>query len=246
MRRMFNVAAACVVALAPASLAWSQQNEVVEARAQADEQRPNRAGREEAAANRGVSQLATLIALGNHMEIELGQLAAQKSNNEQVRQFAQKMVRAHTEYQQKLEPFNPQMAAGNRNRQRLEAAGERQREARAERQQSAAGRPLRGDGPGAQVALMPIIRDAAQRNLEMTKEMLSNYEGQDFDMGYLGQQIIAHTEMLAKLQAMQGKGTPEFQQVVEQGMEATQGHLEMAKSLARTFEDRERAGERDN
>lgn len=59
-------------------------------------------------------------------------------------------------------------------------------------------------------------------------------------MAYLGHQIHAHINMLAYLQAMQGKGTPEFQQLVEGGIQGVNQHLAAAKSLASQLKDQER------
>jgi predicted outer membrane protein len=87
--------------------------------------------------------------------------------------------------------------------------------------------------------IMQVGMDACHRKLQMTKELLEEYQGQDFDMGYLGQQIIAHVEMLATLKAMENHGTPEFQQVVKEGIQRTEAHLKHAKAIASRLEDKE-------
>lgn len=88
--------------------------------------------------------------------------------------------------------------------------------------------------------IMQVGMNACHKKLEMTKELLEEYQGQDFDMGYLGQQIVAHVEMLATLKAMENHGTPEFQQVVKEGIQTTEAHLKHAKAIASRLEDKER------
>jgi putative membrane protein len=49
-----------------------------------------------------VSQFVTTAARNNQLEIELGQLAAQKASNEQVQELGQKMVQHHRQATEKL------------------------------------------------------------------------------------------------------------------------------------------------
>jgi putative membrane protein len=46
---------------------------------------------------------------GNEAEIQMGQLALQKSNDDQVKQFAQRMVDDHGKMQEQLKPIAQQM-----------------------------------------------------------------------------------------------------------------------------------------
>lgn len=85
--------------------------------------------------------------------------------------------------------------------------------------------------------LCQIIEQACDNSQKMTTEMLQKYQGQDFQMAFLGQQIVAHTMMLGELQAIQSNGPQELKQIAQQGAEKTQAHLEMAKKLAKKYED---------
>ncbi len=101
------------------------------------------------------------------------------------------------------------------------------------------GGAMQGQGGAVIAQLNQICQQAKQNELQMTKEMLGKYEGQNFDMGYLGQQICAHTTMLAELRALRNVGPQEFQKLVQKGEQATQMHLEEAKKIAHSLEGKE-------
>ena len=81
--------------------------------------------------------------------------------------------------------------------------------------------------------LRKIGKQAAENTLSMTKQLLQEHDGEAFDACYVGQQVVAHTCMLAELQALDGVGSAEFQQFVSQAKQATEGHLTHAKQLAK-------------
>jgi predicted outer membrane protein len=171
------------------------------------------------------AEVAAWLILGNEAEIALGNLAFEKSQNANVREFAQTMVKDHTAFAAKLKQFipgtvNAQPQTGDAVRPRTTA----QNEAVAERHHG---------------GMLELGRKAAGMELAMTKQMLSKYEGQDFDMGYLGQQLVAHTKMLACLTAAQDVGSPEFQKVIGEGLTTTKEHFQHAQQLAANLEDKE-------
>jgi predicted outer membrane protein len=221
-----------------------------------------------------VRPLAGMLAHGNKAEIELGQLALQKSQNDEVKQFAQQMIDDHTAFLGKLKQFNPRIelaAASQQSGQQPRGAqgaqpgnaeqaqprnaedaqpGNANAQPRADnpdRERTPGQQARRGQGDddgqrgGRQSQIMQIHDRACEMKLQMTKEMLSQYEGQDFDMGYLGHQVVAHIEMLAHLKAMQDVGDSEFQQLVTEGAQTTQQHLDHAKMLCKQLEGKEGA-----
>lgn len=237
-----------------------------------------RAGQQSVTSESGrsaVRPLAAMLSKGNKAEIELAQLALQKSQNEEVKKFAQQMIQDHTEFLGKLKQFNPQIELvsttarqpGNAaDAQPFNAEEAQPRNAEEAQPRSAVQPQLRDDNPdrertpgqqgrigrgqsddvdgqrgGRQSQLMQIHDRACEMKLQMTKQLLSEYEGQDFDMGYLGQQVVAHIDMLAHLKAMQNVGDSEFQQLVTEGAQTTQQHLDHAKMLCRQLEGKEGA-----
>lgn len=218
-----------------------------------------------------VQALAAWLALGNHAEVELGKLAAERSSNADVKAFANKMVEDHTAFLAQLRQFMPaldeQQGPADRG-----ARPDLQRDARpaqpgaqpgaapaqpdqprtlpAPAQGAAPAAPRPGAVPAqpqqqAQQAREPhgqmlqIATRAAQIELAMTRQLLEKYSGKDFDMAYLGQQIVAHTHMLAVLEAMKNEGPRDFQELVQKGIEVTKHHMSEAQKLARALQDQE-------
>jgi predicted outer membrane protein len=276
--------------------------------------------------------LAHALRQGNQAEVELGKLASEKAKSDSVKEFAQMMVKSHTEMIQKIDQANVRNgqpggqpgAGGPQGRQGLrQLVGQSEPSAKAattltttpvqtgsnvrnsqsntngeeravtppggtsqassaagqaggatpggsstpgaattanpginpnirpgqagvvtaaQATAQPAGQPAvqaapgagRGRGMGNRVPqqLIAVVDQAGDNELQMTKEMLQKYEGEDFDMGYIGQQIVAHTCMLAKLQAIKSSGPDELGQLVTEAEQATREHLDKAKKIA--------------
>lgn len=85
--------------------------------------------------------------------------------------------------------------------------------------------------------LVQIMDQACDTSLNMTKEMLQKYEGQNFAMVFFGQQCVAHMMMLAELQAIQSHGPEELKSLAGETAGKVQTHLDKAKQLAKQLED---------
>ena len=256
------LSAACLAAMACGTLAHGQQANDQDTRVRegqniqtqrrdgartGEQQRRDTARTGEQRRSNLDQQLATMLVPGNQAEIELGKLALQKSQNEGVKQFAQTMIDHHGQYLNDLKQFSPRGETNQPGQPGNEAAANRDNAAAAPDNRAARTAP--GDAEantrsrpgqrGGQGELNQVRDTAAKYKLSLTKQMLEEYQGQDFDMGYLGQQIVAHIEMLAKLKAMENHGSPEFQQTVKKGIQTTEGHLKQARALAMQLEDKE-------
>jgi predicted outer membrane protein len=180
-------------------------------------------------------QLAAWLALIDYSEVELGQLAQKQAKDPAVQKFAERMVSEHTMHLKKLQQFMPtlgrpgQPGPQERTAAKVTPEGRIPQEGRTD---PAGGQP-QARARGAHSTMVQVGSQASQRALQMTKEMLSKQQGRDFDMGYMAQQVVAHTYAVATLEAMQGKGSPEFQKNVEAGLKATRDHLEMAQQIAK-------------
>src|SRR5690606_29125248 len=74
----------------------------------------------------------------------------------------------------------------------------------------------------------------AQNTLQMARRMLEEAEqGKEFDMTFVGMQIVKHSHMVAELDSMRNVGSPQFQQLVSKAHATTQQHLDMAKDLSK-------------
>ena len=183
--------------------------------------------------NRLQSILATGLINANKGEIELGKMAQQRAENDQVKAFAQHMVEQHSKVVEKLTSFKSSLNSndsdskstdGNKKGQnKLAGQGNGQNQNNAQAQNAT---------PAPLTQLVSIMQDTCKKNLEMTKNDLSNMKGKDFDMAYIGQQCGAHTAMLAQLQALKGIGNQDMQALVEAATKETQEHLNECKKIA--------------
>ncbi len=227
------LAALSIVCLLPA-LAIAQQQ-----RAPARQDQPSAAGREVRQAQQSPQQtdqqadqlaayFADKILLANHCEKELSKIAQERSQNAEVKQFAQALIDDHMRLDQHLAQIAPQAVARFAEHHRARAAGEpiQVRTSAEERAEHDVLTQLRA-----------INHRAAQKNLALSKQLLEQYQGQDFDMAFLGMQIGAHAWLLSELEALEGVGPSEFQQFVASTSKQVEEHLERAQALSKKFED---------
>ncbi|QEG36944.1 DUF4142 domain-containing protein [Bythopirellula goksoeyrii] len=166
----------------------------------------------------------SLILMNNGI-IEMSEIAEKDSDTEEVVQFAENLAEAHRQLNEKIKEFAPQVA------QMLPATG------------SATGPHNTGNVNQSQPAAFPLkqlltIQKKAADNYQVSSiMMLNNYQGQDFDMAFLGMQIGAHTWSLAELKALDSVGNEQFQQIVAEARSKVEQHLAEAKRLSKKFED---------
>jgi predicted outer membrane protein len=79
--------------------------------------------------------------------------------------------------------------------------------------------------------LFQLAKEAAEHCLQMTKQELSQHQGEEFDMGYMGTQMGMHIQMLAKLKAAEGHVSGELQQVLQEAQQHTMQHKQEAEQI---------------
>jgi len=193
--------------------------------------------------NEQLEQLVTAkLLIANKGVIELGKMATEKANDEQVKEFAQTLVKAYESLCRDIEKLqtskgyskNGDHAKGDKPSQTA------QNQPRQPGQPNPPGvRPTIGDQQASSrnsqeivAKLETIAKKSSKKQLEMAKAMLQKHEGKDFDMAFVGLQIAAHMQAVADLNALQGVGSKEMQEVVNQAETATNKHLQRAKDLA--------------
>jgi predicted outer membrane protein len=215
-------------------------------RPQAEQTQPAREGNIE-------SKLALWLATCNNVQIEVSQLAAQKASDPAVKQFAQQMVQQHGQLNSQLAQF---VSASDRARLQTGAAGalDRTRTPGQREQPGDAGARRPGEQPQTETPrqveretqrgierptsrtgqdpFQEIASEASQKSSQMITSLLGEKQGHEFDMCYSGLQVFAHINFVAELEAMEGHGSQQFQQVVAKAAQTTQSHLETAKQLA--------------
>jgi predicted outer membrane protein len=183
------------------------------------------------------SHLAQCLTMDNQHEIAIAEIAKQRSKDNDVKQFADKLVQDHTQFLQQLARF-----AGNQ----PGAAGGQPGEARTYERTGQPGQPAAGQ-PGAAMAAMQggqpnflaLKQQIGKRALELTKNELEKKEGVEFDKCFVGEQIGSHIWVLATLEVFKDQQvSPDLRSAIEKGIQTTQEHLDQAKKLADNLEHR--------
>jgi len=210
--------------------------------------------------------IAQKLTLANDAEIELAKMAQQKVDHPELKQLTQTLIQDHQKLNQQLQQFTGQDHAGQDRAGQARAGQDRAGQARAGQAragQARAGQASAGTSPGQATAqrgdqrqgsdlaqhdagassvmvpaeMCQLMEQAHQNRLEMTKEMLSNYEDQDFQMAFLGQQVFSHTSLIADLKAIESHGPDELQSYAQQALPMVEQHRDQAKQLAKKLKD---------
>jgi predicted outer membrane protein len=169
--------------------------------------------------------------LDNAEEVALGKLAEQRSQNPQVKQFAQQMVQDHSQMLEKLQQFVSGRSTDP------SQPGQTSSSISSQQGTSSTQQHTRQQDAG----LLAAKTDAAKRCLQMKQQELSQKQGAEFDKCYVGSQLLAHMGMLATLEAFQKHASPQLQQQIAQGIQTTQQHLTHARQLAQQLEGQQSA-----
>ncbi|MGE0758329.1 MAG: DUF4142 domain-containing protein [Pirellulaceae bacterium] len=84
--------------------------------------------------------------------------------------------------------------------------------------------------------LMALGKQTAEECLRLTKAELQRHTGEHFAQAYIGQQVGAHIGMLAQINASEQFASPELKQVLDQGRQITQQHMDHARQLMAQLE----------
>jgi predicted outer membrane protein len=186
---------------------------------------------------------ATELALANHCEVRLAQMASDQSKNQRVKQYAQTLIRDHQQLNRDLVRLFPEIGqiegtaaereVGLRGGDSTSANGQDNRSAVQQVIKTAGTRVSQSSDLMAE--LIGICTEASNIRFEMSKELLSQYQGQDFDMAFVGQELACHVAMVAKLQAINNSKveTEDLQTVLVKAEETARQHLELAKQLCK-------------
>jgi predicted outer membrane protein len=164
--------------------------------------------------------IASCLLIGNQEEVALAQIATQRAENDQVKQFAQMLVDDHQQTVEKLQPLAKQGIGLN------------------EGAQTASSRPTQGQTAGVATTdqILQLSQQAAQECLQMTKAMMQEKQGAEFDKAFAGMQVGAHIGMLAKLKASKQHASGELASLIDESQQIVESHLERAKELCKELE----------
>ena len=206
--------------------------------------RPGAAGTTAAPAGDHLNQkIAVCLVLGNQEEVALAQMAQQHSQNEQVKKFAQQMIEHHQQAISKIEQAAPEVASLN-----LQLQGGTEGAAAASPNPTGV-RPASAEEPvqstasaanaGHDQRAVQLAQAVKQECLNLTQQELAQQQGVEFDKAYIGQQVGAHIGMLAELRGSKNFATGQLQQVIGEGEQMTQKHLDEAKQIMSQLKDQQ-------
>lgn len=249
LAHMMAFAAMCLIS----SHALGQQTDQQQSNQRQTGQReaqPQRQGDTQALAH----LVAAKLVMANNCEVRLAQMAVEQAQSPQVKDYAQKLIDDHKQLNQQLVQMFPDLArmqgASGNNANRDNGANRDNADQNvadqnvADQTQTAGQRQTRPtqamvrDGQGLAMQVMQIGREATQKKLEMTKELLSSYKGEDFDKAFIGQQLASHMMLVCELQAINESNfeTENLKSVLTKAEETTREHLETAKQICKEFE----------
>jgi predicted outer membrane protein len=184
--------------------------------------------------------IADCLGVGNQEEIALATLAASKTQNPQVKEFAEALVRDHGQFLSQLEPFGARkIDLARRNHGQLDGQQPRTPERPARPEVATREAPADRDAGGTQrtaaresgLNFMDVKRQMAQKCLESAQKNWTEHKGAQADLCFVGQQTVVHQQMIDAQEVLKQYASPELQKVIDEGIAATQAHLDHAKKL---------------
>jgi predicted outer membrane protein len=194
----------------------------------------------------------------NENEIAVARIAQRQASSEEVKGFAQTVIKDHGEFVAKLQRFTSSSQAGDQPRSRpgtqTRTQSDRpetrtdqpvaQPERTRDRQQPDTTRPgkSRTDASatrtrGGRTDFVAIHREIGERCLEAIKTELESKDGKEFDQCYMNLQAMSHTKMVASLEVLQNHVSSDLREVLSEGHATAKQHLAKAKELAKNLDD---------
>jgi putative membrane protein len=152
--------------------------------------------------------------LSNQMEVELGNLASEKAEREEVKQFAEKLVRDHQSANRDLQ--SSVSPAGIQTQQPGGVAATSDPQGRPEPAAS-------GD--------MAEIR----QQIEQTEQRLERASGQAFDRAYLDEMVKHHEKDVQEFERAAHSDQPQVRSFAERTLPVLREHLQQARQLQQSI-----------
>lgn len=251
--RCLKASMTAAVALLAVSVAMAQNQNFGQNQGQQQQgqQQQGQAAQGQSYGNLSDMQIAAWLLVGNHEEIVASQLAEQRASSQKVKDLARQMGQQHSDLVQHLMQFagplaSPAMAqagqagaqAAQQNPQGQQLGGRQQAGGQQGQGFQALTSSTTGQAGGQSQGLnfVTVIQQIGQQCEQSLSQDLSQKQGAEFDKCFVGQQITAHMQMLDKLRVLRQYASPQLQQVLAQGEQATQHHLDQLKSEMKSLE----------
>jgi predicted outer membrane protein len=190
--------------------------------------------------------LATWVLTANNNEVALSQLAQQKAQNAEVKQFAQKMVTDHQALAQKLQAFASAPGVGTKPLGGPGGPGD---------ERTGTSRDVTGTGPGSagqagkpieagshssditgKLDHIALLQEVGRECLESHRKELEQKQGLEFDRCYAGMSVGMHMAMNDLLTVFQNHASGELRTTLAEAQRTVQMHLQEAKQISKRLE----------
>jgi predicted outer membrane protein len=211
--------------------------------------------------------LASCVAISNQAEIAVAEFALKRTENAEVKEFAEMLIADHGDFVKKLARWSPEAARegyledrraeGNETQRDLPETSARQNPAPAGQQRPAAqpgavspqpgvAQPRAGvaqtqPAQGRQIDAINLFREMAIECVSSAKQALSEKEGDEFDKCFVGAQILLHAQMQDKLTVFQRHASSELSQAFSDASETVDQHMDHAKAIMEKWEGRSKS-----
>jgi putative membrane protein len=147
----------------------------------------------------------------NNGEVTLANIATQRAQSNDVKQFAQDMIKDHSAAAKQFEQLR-----ANLNQQL---------------------HPQNPSNTPVAAALFEINQEIEQTCLNNAQRELEQLSGNDFDRAYVGKQIGMHSQLASVLSVLKNRvQSPEFKKAIEETSQVVDRHLEHAKKITKELQ----------
>lgn len=173
----------------------------------------------------------------NEAEIELAKMAGEKTDSDELKELTQMIVKDHEALNEELKKCCEMKGSDQANLNQGNQNQANQNQATNTRVPQTQYNYANSQAAKVPQELCNVGEQACENALKMTKEMLGKYDGEEFDMAFLGQQCMSHMMMLAELKAIESEGPVELREVASKAAKKVEEHLEKVKEMAKDRKD---------
>jgi len=182
-------------------------------------------------ANSADHTIAQCLEIENSEEIAVARIAADKAQNKKVREFAEMLVKDHSDQLKQLAHFGAQSGqtapAGDRLPDGQQQTSDRQG-SKTPRQNGT--QPQQVAHAGA-FDFLAVKRQLADRCVANAQREWSEKKAIEAEQCFLGAQVVGHQKMIDAQEILRQYASAGLQSTLDKGIEAAQSHLKQAKEL---------------
>jgi predicted outer membrane protein len=199
---------------------------------------------------------ARCMLLDNQAGVLINEFSLERIQNPEVKQFAQSLVKDHNDLVAKLQRFVPGSLTTDAVSKRVSAiraqlksekgtmpvtteAGDssRRTEVPAPAVTEDQGR-MSMEGKNMMQIIPAMQQTMAENCVAFTEAELSQVDKDQFDKAYIGQQIYAHVDALAKLKTMETFAPASLKPIIQSASTTVQSHLDQAKNICKQLDEK--------